>query len=184
MRVHATIVSVTLSITKTRSFLLLLMSPAAVVAVKHGRSGFPKVSVLIVDEIQRQIHWGQTKKKSIGFEEIEAIVAGKVTRVLQGVTARSALSSCCLSIIAKRRTLDLELESPEQRDRVLFMLQKKVFVSSPTERGGLVEGEVLCHSPSFPLDLGSSTLAGVERSLEDKACLLQDQDDFQVVLED
>jgi len=82
-----------------------------------------------LDSSRQKILWqvpGKPSKKlrEIHFRDILSIEGGCTTKVFARYPHLSTRNApCCLSIVAKKRTLDIELESPQEQQVILNALK-------------------------------------------------------------
>lgn len=84
--------------------------------MKYGRHGKPHIKIVRVDAATGKLSYGTG---SLALQDATDIVAGKNTKVFEGVKHKYAHPSVCFSIILRNRTLDLRATNEEERDRWL-----------------------------------------------------------------
>eukprot|EP01119_Soliformovum_irregulare_P010213 TRINITY_DN2501_c0_g1_i4.p1 TRINITY_DN2501_c0_g1~~TRINITY_DN2501_c0_g1_i4.p1 ORF type:complete len:354 (-),score=107.89 TRINITY_DN2501_c0_g1_i4:29-1090(-) len=88
--------------------------------LKYGRWGKPHKRIVWISTDQHSICWkesGKEKFDSISLKEMSDVVDGCQTKVFKRFkNICREKSGVCLSIVTPKRTLDLELNSPEQKE--------------------------------------------------------------------
>jgi hypothetical protein len=100
--------------------------------IKHGRWGRPKLKLLDVDRSLGTISWGTG---TIHVEDIVQVRKGRQTKVLQRKYARGEDEGRFMSLVLARRTIDWELQSRTERNRLVIVFQNEVETYMERERG-------------------------------------------------
>ena len=98
---------------------------------KHGRRGKPHKRRLWLTSDAKRLNVsdsGGMSSKGLPLAEVIAgrIVEGFKTPVFERSGCHAASEDCCMSIIAKSRSLDIECESRSERDQLVFGLRSLV----------------------------------------------------------
>ena len=103
-------------------------------AKKHGRRGKPKVRYVQIDQNQTVIQWSSQNKNVaqalIGIADVTEVRKGMTTEILKRY-GKAESASTYFSVIARSRSLDLEVESEEIRDNLVRSLNKIVNSKDP-----------------------------------------------------
>jgi len=89
------------------------MSTVGAHLIKHSKRGRPKTKIIRVDHKTGVVEWGSG---SLYLQETTDIVAGKNTKVFEGVKLKTADPRCCFSIVMANRTLDLQCQTEIDRN--------------------------------------------------------------------
>ena len=103
-------------------------------AKKHGRRGKPKVRYVQIDQNQTVIQWSSQNKNVaqalIGIADVTEVRKGMTTEILKRY-GKAESASTYFSVIARSRSLDLQVESEEIRDNLVRSLNKIVNSKDP-----------------------------------------------------
>jgi hypothetical protein len=81
------------------------------VFTKYGRKGKPHERTVKIDSLRGLVDWGS---QNVQLRDVLEIKKGKVTKIF--LSNPDAQENCCVSLILKDRTLDLESKSQVERD--------------------------------------------------------------------
>jgi len=97
------------------------MSTVGAHLIKHSKRGRPKTKIIRVDHKTGVVEWGSG---SLYLQETTDIIAGKNTKVFEGVKLKTADPRCCFSIVMSNRTLDLQCQTEIDRNMWLEGLKE------------------------------------------------------------
>mmetsp|Transcript_972 Transcript_972/g.1865 ORF Transcript_972/g.1865 Transcript_972/m.1865 type:complete len:708 (+) Transcript_972:26-2149(+) len=89
--------------------------------MKYGRYGKPHIKILRLDPDSGKLSLGQS---SLYLQDVSQIVAGKETKVFEGVKHKVAHPSCCFSVILHNRTINLQAQNESERNMWVQGLSK------------------------------------------------------------
>ena len=93
--------------------------------IKYGRRGYPHQRVVAITDDCSRVVWAEAGAKprvtasrdSLDVTQITDVLDGIVTDVFARNSARVRRPECCFSVVTAARTLDLECDTPEDRER-------------------------------------------------------------------